>query len=149
MGSKTTTSTKNTYEYMTPPETPEMAALKKAVSTTYDTIDPSIAYSFNNARQTAQDRLDNPFGADYSPEVSDALRYAVDQDMNQQQGQAMREDAFNRGQAKIGALGAIAAGTAPQLVTSGTSGTQKTSSAGGIFGTLASAGATVGSAALM
>jgi hypothetical protein len=147
---KTDQRTTNTYNYMAPPDTADTSAYRDSINKAYDTPDPSIGYSFAGARQRVGDRYGaNPFGADYSPEVADAARYSGISDLDQAQGQAYREDAFNRKNAKVGALGGIAGLTAPQLVQTGGTMTGTQTQSGGMLGQILGAGAGIGSAALM
>jgi hypothetical protein len=147
---KTTQQTANTYGFQTPPSTPDTSAYRDQINKAYDSPDPSIGYSFAGARQRIGDRYgNNPFGADYSPEVRDAAQYAGVSDLDQAQGQALREDSFNRKNAKVGALGGLAGLTAPQLVQTGGTMTGTQTQSGGMLGQILGAGAGIGSAALM
>lgn len=137
----------NTYGYMTPSNTPDINAYRDTVNTAYDTPDPNIPFAFAQARDQANNRFDNPFGADYSPEVRDAAKYANNNSLDQAQGQALREDTFNRKIGKVGAQGALAGLTAPQLVQTG--GNSTTTQSGGLAQQLIGAGASIGSAAIM
>ncbi len=141
--------TTNTYQYMAPPDTKDTNAYRDSINQAYDTPDPTIAYSFANARSRVKDRYDNPFGADYSPEVADAAKYSGQNELDQGQGAALQADAYNRKNAKVGALGGIAGLTAPQLAQTGGSMTGTTTQSGGMLGQLIGAGASIGSAALM
>lgn len=132
---------------MAPSDTRDTTAYRDSINHAYDTADPTIAYSFNNARNNLKDRYSNPFGANYSAEATDAAKYAGMNELDQGQGAALQADAFNRKNAKVGALGGIAGLTAPTLVQTG--GTQNTTQSGGLFGQILGAAAGVGSAALM
>lgn len=148
MGKKKTTQTQqNTYQYMTPTETPDIANLRAQIGQSYDTADPSIGYHYGKRREQAQNRFANPFGPNYSPEVIAAQRYNDLNEIDQEQGIAQRMDVFNRRQAKVGALGGLASQTAPQLVGTGSSGT--TTQSGSPWGAIIGAGAQIGQAALM
>jgi hypothetical protein len=70
-------------------------------------------------RKNVGNRLDNPFGPNFSPEVSDAIKYSENQNIDQMQGQAGREDAFNRKNAKVSAKMTNAALHAPTLTQTG------------------------------
>lgn len=144
MGKKKTKQT-NEYQFYTPPTTPQQTAYENSLSA-YDTPDPSIPYTFNNARESANNRLDTPFGANYSPEVSDAIRSNNNSSFDQMQGQAIREDSLKRQQLKSGGLATNAGMTAPQFAQSG--GTQTVSDPTALFGSLLSAGGALGGAAL-
>lgn len=150
MKSKSTTSQTNTYGYQTPPTTAQQTAFDQHVQTAYDTPDPTIPYTFGNMRKNVDDRLHDPFGFNYSPEVSDAIKYNEHNRIDQAQGQALREDSFNRKGAKTQALAASAAGHAPQLVQTGGTGTTVTNpGVGGLLMGGLQAGASLGSAAMM
>lgn len=135
---------------MTPPTTAAQTAFDQHVSKAYDTPDPTIPYTFGNMRNNMNNRMDNPFGFNYSPEVSESIKYNENNNIDQMQGQAMREDKFNRNAAKTQALAGSAAAHSPQLVQSGSSGTvvQNPGIGGLLMGGL-NAGASLGSAALM
>jgi tRNA A37 N6-isopentenylltransferase MiaA len=119
MKSKSKSKTTNTYAYQAPPQTQQMQQYGQSINDAYDTPDPSIGYQFASARGRIDDRFDNPFGQDYSPEVQDAMKYSGHQQLDQAQGQAYREDAFRRKEGKLGHQAAYAGMTAPQLVQTG------------------------------
>lgn len=141
----------NTYAYVPPPITSQQSAYDEHIKSAYDTADPSIAYNFANQRESLNNTFNNPFGANVSPEVQQAIQTAGNEASYQAQGQAMREDVFNRKQGKTTALAGSASMTAPQLVQTGGSstgsmvGTQTTP----IGPSLIAAAGNVGSAALM
>lgn len=148
--SKTKTTQTNSYGWQTPPTTPQQGQFDQWAQGSFNTPDPSIPYAFNNMRESVNNRLNNPFGADYSPEVNDAIRYNENQSINQMQGQAVREDAFNRNIARGQALQTSAGMHAPNLVATGSSGTTISQpSMMGLIGQGLSAGASLGSAAMM
>lgn len=145
--SKTQTTQTNTYGWMTPTDTADTIALREQINKAYDTPDPTIPYSFARRREGVQNRFGNPYGPNYSPEVMDAIRYNDLNDLDQEQGAAMRLDRFNRRQAKTAALAGLASHTAPRLVQTGGSGTtvsQQPFNWGGLIG----AGANIGMAAI-
>jgi hypothetical protein len=147
---KTQQTQTNSYQYMAPPDTADTSAYRNSINQAYDTPDPSIAYNFGAQRNKLMDRYqENPFGADYSPEVRDAAKYSGMNDLDQMQGQAYREDSFNRKNAKVGALGGIAGLTAPQLAQTGGTMSGTTTQSGGMLGQILGAGAGIGQAALM
>ena len=146
---KTQQTQTNTYAYQAPPDTKDTQAYRDSISQAYDTADPTIAYSFNNARNHVKDRYDNPFGANYSAEAADAAKYAGINELDQGQGAALQADAYNRKNAKVAALGGVAGLTAPQLVQTGGTMNGTTTQSGGMLGQILGAGAGIGSAALM
>ena len=149
MKSKKKEEQKINYNFYTPPTTPQQAKFDSMVDTAFDTPDPSIGYSFAKQRENVQNRFNNPFGGDYSPEVRDAITYAETSNLDQAQGQALREDTMMRKTGKIAAAGQSAQAHAPLFASSG--GTVTTTSNpgfGSIIGAGISAGAQLGSAAL-
>jgi hypothetical protein len=144
---KTKTTTTNSYGWQQNPGSADIDALRKQVGSSFDTPDPSIAYNFGAQRNKMMDRYQNPFGADYSPEVNDAVKYSGQNELDQMQGQAYREDAFNRKSGKINAMGSLAALTGPQLTQTG--GTSNTVQSTPMWGQILGAGAGIGQAALM
>lgn len=119
MKSKTKQTNTNTYGWQTPPQSQSQAAYDQHVKTAYDTPDPTIPFTFGNMKENVNNRLDNPFGYNYSPEVSEAIKYNENNRIDQMHGQALREDRFNRTQAKTAALAGSAAGNAPVLTQTG------------------------------
>lgn len=151
MKSKQTTNQTMTHGFATPPMTEQQKQFNSFAQTAFDQADPTIPYYFNNLRAQSRDRYDpnNVYNADYSPEVRDAARYSNDESINQAQGQALREDSFNRKNAKLQALGMSANAAAPIFhQTGGTSVTTSNPGLGGILMGALSAGASVGSAAI-
>lgn len=122
MKGKQTQQTQNTFAYHAPVEDAQynqaVGEFGNMVNDSFNTADPSIQYNFARMRNESRKRMDNPFGANYSPEARDAFRYASDQELNQAQGQALREDAFQRKQGKLLAKATEVGFRAPQLVTS-------------------------------
>lgn len=118
MKSKTKSQSTNTYGYQTPPHWAGAEEFHNQIGQ-LDKGDPSIPFAFAHQREELKNRFDNPFGFNYSPEVQDAIKYSQGQNIDQAEGQAHREDYYNRQQAKLGALGAYAGMTAPTLVQTG------------------------------
>jgi hypothetical protein len=141
MKSKTKQETKNTYGWQTPPTTAAQTAFEGQIKE-YDTPDPTIPYTFANLKENLNNRLDDPFGMNFSPEVSGAIKTAGNERLIQGQGQALREDRFNRMGAKTGAMAINAAAQAPQLVQTGGSmvGTQTAPIGPAIIGAVGSIG---------
>jgi len=144
---KQKTTTQNTYSYQKPPDTADISALRNQINSAYDTPDSGIGYSFGKARQRVENRFGSPFGADYSPEVREAIKYNDISELDAAQGAAYNQDAMQRRMAKTGALSGLAGLTAPQLVQTG--GTQTSVQSGGMLGQIIGAGAGLGQAALM
>lgn len=149
MKSKKKEEQKINYQFYTPPTTEAQQKYDTLVDSSYDTADPSIGYSFGRAHEAVANRFDNPFGADYSPEVRDAIKYNEHSQLDQMQGQAMREDSAYRKSAKLAAQGQSAANHAPLFASSGGTVTSTSSPGlGGIIGAGINAGTSLGSAAL-
>lgn len=132
-----TQTTRNTYQYMTTPGSADIDALRQNISR-LGNIDPSIQYEAGLAKQNIENRFNNPFGANYSPEVQDAIRYNQGQQIDQRAGVMVRDDRRRAQLAQISAQGGLAQLTAPQLVQSG--GTMQgtmTQSAPGPWGAIA------------
>lgn len=143
MKGKTQQQTTNTYGFQSPPSWGGLEDFDKSISEAYDTADPSIPYTFANMRNNVNSRLSNPFGPNYSPEVADAMKYSETQNIDQMQGQAMREDSFNRKNAKVTAKATKAGMTAPILTQTGGSmtGSQTTPWGPAVIGAVGAVGA--------
>lgn len=142
MKSKSTQQTQNTYGWQTPPQTAAQSLLNTHLMTAFDTPDPTIPYIFSNQRGQLRNRFDNPFGFNYSPEVRDANMYARNEEIGQKEGQAFREDRFNRNNAKTSALLSNASLNAPVLTQTGGSmqGTQTSAIGPALIGLAGSIG---------
>ncbi len=106
------------HAFVTAPTTPEDLQLNAELAAG-DAPDPSIQYNAANQLKTLNNHIDNTFGADYSPETAAAMRYAGANQIQQNQGQMMEQDAFQRNQARFGKYLALRNARAPQLVTTG------------------------------
>lgn len=146
---KSQSTTTNTYGWQAPPVTEAQTNYDNWANTAFDTPDPSIPYTFGNMRQNLNNRFDNPFGFNYSPEVAEANKYSQNNQIDQAQGQAHREDSFNRKNAKGAALAGSAAGHAPVLTQTGGSSTgSQSTNAMGIIGAGIGAAGQIGAAAM-
>lgn len=110
------------YNYMTPADTPDVTAARAAANENSQS-DPSIQYRAANQIQASNNSLNNPFGANVAPETLEAMKYARNNQIGQQEGQEMQTDAYNRKQAKFQNLYALAGLTSPKLVQTGGSAT--------------------------
>lgn len=63
--------------------------------------------------------IGHPFGADYSPETAEAIRYHGENEIDQQAGQEYAMDDYRKKQSRWTKLLARAQSRAPQLVSSG------------------------------
>lgn len=171
-GSKKTTQTTNqtqtqnqnsafnnaiSYGEYAPTETADLAAYRNY----RPQVDPGIAAQFGNERNRLNQSFINPLGGNYSPHIADAIKRSEGRDISQRESQAFRAGNYDVNQQRMGQLASLAALTQPRLVTTGTSGTGTNMSTGtmqgtgtmtqpsNIFGDILSAGAQVGSAALL
>src|SRR5262249_25879972 len=119
MSKKTKTQQSSTmnYGWQTPPETADVQAARTAATDV--SADPSIQFRAGMQKQALNNSLSNPFWANVAPETLDAIRYARNADIDQQTGEAMREDAFRRRQTRFGNLYAVAGLSQPRLVQTG------------------------------
>lgn len=147
--SKQTQNTTNTWGSVTPTNTADMQAYRDAIGGTFDKTDPTIPYVFNQARNNAKNRFDDPFGHEVSPEVRGAYMHETMNNIDQAQGQAIREDSSNRRFGKLQALQNLASMTAPQIVQTGGSSTGTTVQSQPILPALLQLGGQLGGAAMM
>jgi hypothetical protein len=146
MKSKSTQTSTNSFAYQTPPTTPQQQAFDTYAQTAFERPDPSIGYTYGNMRENVANRFANPYGANYSPEVADSIRYNQLNTINQAQGQAYREDAHSRRAAKAGVLATSAGLHAPQLTQTG--GHQVGTQVGAIGPAIIGAVGSIGAAAM-
>lgn len=122
MSTKSKTVQTNQYKEFHPSDTRDTIALREQIGKAYDTADPTIPYTFARRREAVGNRFGSPFGANYSPETRDAMKYNDMNEIDQEQGMANRMDSFNRRQAKTQALAGLANHTQGRyLQTQGTS----------------------------
>jgi hypothetical protein len=81
--------------------------------------DPSLQYQYARRKKSLKNLIGSPFGANYAPETAAAIQYAGENDLDQQYGQALQEDAFRRKQSRFGKLTTLAQMRAPKFVTTG------------------------------
>lgn len=151
MKSKSKTTQTYSHGWATPPQTDAQRRFDTFANEAFETSDPTIPFYFNNLRKQSQDRYseNEMFTSNYSPEVRDAARYNSTGNLDQAQGQALREDAFNRKGAKLNALAMSAQAGAPVFhQTGGTATTVSNPGLGGVLMGAMSAGASLGSAAI-
>lgn len=128
---------RNTYGWQTPTDTPDIQTLRAQISRMGSQIDPMIQYEAQNARQMLENRFNNPYGANHSPETRDAIRYNQNQNINQRAGVAMRDSRRRAQLAQIGAQGGLAQMTGRRLVQTGGSGTSTMTGGPGPWGAIA------------
>jgi hypothetical protein len=115
---KTNQQTTASYGWQTPPTTPDVTALQTEIDQG-EQADPSIQYRAGMQKKALANSLSNPFGSNVSPETLEAIKYARGSDIDQQTGQAMREDSFRRKQSRFQKLYAKAGLTGPRLTQTG------------------------------
>jgi hypothetical protein len=134
-----TSSTTAKYDYLTPPSTPALDTLR---SKTFE-IDPGIAAQYGRQRSDLNRGFANPTGGYASPQVRDMQRQSGLERLGRDEAQAMREGQYDVNKLGYGRDIAVAGMSAPQLVQSGSTGTQKgtTIQSESPWGAIASAGA--------
>jgi hypothetical protein len=120
---KTNTTSTTGYSYLAPPPNPYEGQLQAELAQG-EQADPRIQYSAADAKNRLRNRLNNPFGADYSPETSEAIKYAEEGNIDTQAGQARAEDRYRQNQTRWGKIMNLAALRQGQFAQ--TSGTQNT-----------------------
>lgn len=121
---------------MTPSDTPDIQTLRNQISQ-LGNIDPNIQYEATQARENVQNRFNNPFGANYSPEVRDAITYNQTNQIDQRAGVQIRDSRRRGLLAQVGAQGGLAQMTGPKLVQTGGSGTTTVQGGAGPWGAIA------------
>lgn len=115
-----TSQTTASYDYKTPPSTPALDTLK---SRTFE-IDPGIAAQYGKQRSDLKSSFHQPNGAFLPPAVRDAQMRSGNERLGMQQAQAEREGQYDVNKLNYGRDLAVAGMSAPQLVQSGSSGSQ-------------------------
>lgn len=128
MKKKTKSTDTATFDFKTTPRTADDDILDASLAASA-APDPSIPFQYANAQKSLDNHIDDQFGANYSPETAAAMKYAGSNELNQQRGFALSQDAFRRSQAKFGNSLAIRNARAPQLVKTGGTQTQEENSA--------------------
>jgi hypothetical protein len=116
-----TTSNTASYDYKTPPTTPALDTLKNQ---TFE-IDPGIAAQYGRERNDLNRSFQNPTGAFLSPQVRDMQLESGRERLGSQEAQAMREGAYDVNKLNFARNQAVAGMSAPQLVQTGSTGTQQ------------------------
>lgn len=123
------------YGYQTPPETQDVRNLRNAKFT----VDPGLHAQYGTLRKQLASGFNNPLGADYSPEVRDAMLRSGNERLGQQEAEAYRGGQFDVNRLNFMRDSSLAGMTAPVLAqTGGTSSgtgtvTQSTNPIGGIL----------------
>jgi len=116
---------------MTPPSTPALDALKNR---TFE-IDPGLAAQTNRQRRDLQTSHHQPTGAFLPPQVRDQQLRSGNERLGQQEGQLFREGQYDVNKLNYGRDLAVAGMSAPQLVQTGSAGTQAGTQSGTQSGT--------------
>lgn len=109
----------STYDWLTPPETADMQAVRDFKFKG----DPRLPYTFARAFQRAKDTYDNPLGGATTPQIRDAVLRATAEDIGQEEGQAYREENFGLQGLNYAQKSDVAQMTSPRLAQTGSSGT--------------------------
>ncbi len=106
--------------------------------------DPTTPHRFARARRDIANSFVTPMGAYTTPEMQRAMQTAGQEDLRQAEGQAYREDQADFNRQRGQQLQALAALSAPQLVQTGSTGTQRGGWAQTLGGLLGGAGSVLG-----
>lgn len=141
-GSNTTTgNVQNQYGFMTAPESADTAAYRDWVDKQANQSDPSIKYQAAAAMRTARNRYGGPFGAGAGSSAATRQQMLKSEagGIQEQEGENLVKDAYNRRQLKGQALATLA-GLGEQrtkLVQTGSTSTQTGTSEANTAGTSA------------
>lgn len=111
----TTGATTATYDYKTPPTTP---ALDKLASTQFQ-VDPGLHAQYSTLRNRLKSGFNNPLGANYNPEVRDAIIRSGDEQLGQDEANAYRGGQFDVNKLNYSRDATVAGMSAPTLVQTG------------------------------
>lgn len=106
--------------------------------------DPTIPHRFATQKRQFAQTFQNPLGAYTTPELQRQQVQSGLNEISQAQGQAYRENAFDRNQQQLGQRQAVMAATRPDLVQTGGQTTQQQK--GGLLGGLLQGGLSVAAA---
>ncbi len=109
------------------PDTPDIEAARAYKPQ----VDPGISYSFGRAKNALRSGFNNPLGAYTPAAVRDAMVFQGEQDLAQQEAQALRESDRDVNEQEWQKRYALAGLTAPRLVQTGGSSTGTESGGGG------------------
>lgn len=140
---KTESTSTNSYNYVAPPDTADVTALRGVNFTE----DPGIAHQYGLAKERLDENMDNPLGPYTTSDVRMKQRAAGIKGLNQEESMAHRQGQYDVNMLNNAKLQGLAALTAPKLVQTG--GTQTQTQSGDVLGQLIGGAAGVGSAALM
>lgn len=103
------------YDYKTPPTTP---ALTKLADTKFE-VDPGLHAQYSSLRNRLKSGFNNPLGADYNPEVRDAIIRSGEENLGQQEAEAYRGGQFDANRLGYSRDTTVAGMSAPNLVQTG------------------------------
>lgn len=141
----------NTYGFMTPPDTADVAAMRGFQFS----ADPRVPFAFGKARQGIAESYNNPLGGNVTPALRDAQMRASFEDIGQQEAQALREENYARQGLDYARTADVANMTQPRMVQTSQSGNSSGTSSGntvqsqGALPGIIQGGSAVGSALLM
>jgi hypothetical protein len=107
----------NTYGWQTPPATP---ALDKLAGSKFE-VDPGLHAQYSTLRNRLKSGFSNPTGANYSPEVQDAMLRSGEERLGQDEAQAYRGGQFDVNKLNYSRDATVAGMQAPQLTQTGSS----------------------------
>lgn len=100
---------------MTPPSTP---ALDKLAGAKFE-VDPGLSAQYGKLRSDLKSGFNNPLGADYNPEVRDAIIRSGNEQLGQQEAQAYRGGTADVNKLNYARDATVAGMSAPQLTQTG------------------------------
>lgn len=110
-----TGATTTSYGWQTPPTTP---ALEKLAGTKFE-VDPGLHAQYGALRNQLKSGFSNPMGANYSPEVRDAMLRSGSERLGQQEAQAYRGGQYDANKLGFARDSAVAGMSAPTLTQTG------------------------------
>lgn len=131
MSKTTKTEQKNTYGWEQVPQTQDYTDFKNFQIQD----DPSTPNMFARQRRDFLNTFQNPLGSYTTPELREQMTRGGLEEIGQNEGQAMRERAYDKNKLELGKAGTLMAYSRPELVQTGGTGTQKQS--GGFWRDLA------------
>jgi hypothetical protein len=116
-----TGATTATYGYQTPPTTP---AVTKLAGAKFE-VDPGLHAQYGKLRSKLKSGFNNPLGANYSPEVRDAIIRSGEERLGRDEAEAYRGGQYDANRLGYSRDVTVAGMSQPQLVQTGgtTSGT--------------------------
>ena len=121
----------NKYDFLNPPDTADVAALRSHQFQ----VDPTIGYRVGSAVRRIGSQFSNPLGQYATPSMKAQIMRSQEQALNQQAGEQFREGAYDVNNQEYGKKLAVAGMTSPRLVQTGTSGTSSGTQSGTSSGT--------------